>query len=681
MKKTVSKFSILFIFAILIPGSVLTYFSIQNISNQRELTEKRLQEEQNQLATDLSELFQKNLLMYANSFFQDVDRFSSSPIKAMPFLNSTEFVLQAFVVDQAGQFLWPNYHEAGKAIQEAEKANAFLEIYSSAETMEFVQVGLNEALQLYQEALNTAESGQENASATNAMARVMVKLKLFNKALTEYRTLVDQYGFVIDESGIPFGYYALDQLIRISSQHFDERILIDIDHILTKIIQGEIPITSYADLFMENFDGWYESLPPDRVQNDLNLYDKIDQMRRFLQFISQDENTIKRFLAENQPHSTPTLGPFNTIIGSHQDQPYLIVLDDKPMLPARVGIKVNLNYMKTVLLNAIQESLPEYDLTVEVVSPNQSLPADVGSFHIIRDLSPYTPFWRLWIQPRNPNTITQYISKQRWIYGIAITLLIAGMFFGVVLVLRDVSREEKLAQLRSDFISNVTHELKTPLTSIRMFAETMRLGRIKKKNIRQEYLSVIVSESERLTRLINTVLDFSKIEQGEKQYQIVPVNLSLIVEKALAAMNYWLKEHGFLVRADIQPDIHLTADGDAMEQVVLNLVSNAMKYSPDLKEISVRLWQKAGFIHLEVQDRGLGIPESKQSHIFDKYYRAHAEHEKDKGGSGLGLTVVKHIVDAHRGRIELKSKVNEGSTFTIILPEIQNALPKEKDMG
>ena len=127
--------------------------------------------------------------------------------------------------------------------------------------------------------------------------------------------------------------------------------------------------------------------------------------------------------------------------------------------------------------------------------------------------------------------------------------------------------------------------------------------------------------------------------------------------------------------------IHITADGDAMEQAVLNLVRNAMKYSPDHKEISVRLWQKVGFIHLEVQDRGIGIPELKQPHIFDKYYRAHATHEKDKGGSGLGLTVVKHIVDAHQGRIELKSKVNEGSTFTIILPKIQSTLQEEGNTG
>ena len=111
-----------------------------------------------------------------------------------------------------------------------------------------------------------------------------------------------------------------------------------------------------------------------------------------------------------------------------------------------------------------------------------------------------------------------------------------------------------------------------------------------------------------------------------------------------------------------------------LQQVFLNLINNAMKYSPNRKEISVRLWQKDGFIYLEVQDKGLGIPESKQFRIFDKYYRAHAEHEKDKGGSGLGLTVVKHIVEAHGGRIELKSKVSLGSIFTIILPNKEGAL-------
>jgi two-component system phosphate regulon sensor histidine kinase PhoR len=243
------------------------------------------------------------------------------------------------------------------------------------------------------------------------------------------------------------------------------------------------------------------------------------------------------------------------------------------------------------------------------------------------------------------------------------------MILGIVLVVRDISREKKLAQLRDDFISNVTHELKTPLTSIRMFAETMLMGRIRDGNDEREYLSVIVNESERLTRLINTVLDASKIDLEEKQYHMRTVNLSVIVRKAVNAMSYWLKENGFEIIVEIEQDIMTTGDEDALEQTVNNLLSNAMKYSHHRKEITIRLHRNNGSIRVEVQDRGIGIPESKQSRIFEKYYRAHPEHNADRGGSGLGLAVVKHIVDAHEGTIELKSKVNGGTTVTIVLPQ------------
>ncbi len=677
MQKSISKFSILFILAILIPGSVLTYFSIQNISSQRDLTEKRLLEEQNQLAMDLSEHFQETLLRCADSFFQDADSFSSSLISGMPILDSNNFVLQAFLVNREGKFLWPNYDENGRSVNTAEKSDEFLRSYSSAESLEFSHSDLDNALQFYQEAFNSAETDLESASAINAMARVSVKLDLFNRAVTQYRTLVDKYGSVIDESGIPFGYYALYQLIRLTSDSNNERILTDMDHILTQMIRGKIPLAAYTELLLENIETWFETLSPDMKRSHMNLNNKKERIGRLFLFILQDGNAIRQFLIEDQTHSSFTLGPYSAFVGNRYDQPDLILLDSQPANSTRVGFKVDLNYLINRLLDSAGEKLQEYDLQADIIPRGQQIETDISAYNTVMDLSPYTPSWQLWIRPRNPDTVSQYIVRQRWIYGIAIILLIAGMFLGMVLILRDISREKKLARLRSDFVSNVTHELKTPLTSIRMFAETMRLGRIKKKDIQQEYLSTIVSESERLTRLINTVLDFSKIEQGEKQYHMVSVNLSSIVENALAAMNYWLKEHGFKVSTAIHPDIEIHGDGDAMEQVVLNLINNAMKYSPDHKEISVRLWQKAGFIYLEVQDKGLGIPESKQSRIFDKYYRAHTEHEQDKGGSGLGLTVINHIVEAHGGRIELKSKANMGSTFTIILPNKEGALPEE----
>jgi len=287
---------------------------------------------------------------------------------------------------------------------------------------------------------------------------------------------------------------------------------------------------------------------------------------------------------------------------------------------------------------------------------------------VLRDLSPLVPAWRVSIHPRDPGIVSRYVSRQRWIYGTTLALLVAGMVLGVVLVVRDISRERRLSQLRADFVANVTHELKTPLTSIRMFAETLQLGRAASEPERQESLDVIVGETERLTRLINTVLDFSKIERGQKEYRMGDVDVSEVVRSALKTLKYSLEDKRFTLEADIEPGVRATADADALEQAILNLVDNAVKYSGQAKWVRIALWSRDHAVFLRVSDRGMGIPEAEQRRIFDKFYRSPAANQGDAGGAGLGLTVVQHIVDAHGGRIEVESKVGEGSCFTIVLP-------------
>jgi signal transduction histidine kinase len=287
---------------------------------------------------------------------------------------------------------------------------------------------------------------------------------------------------------------------------------------------------------------------------------------------------------------------------------------------------------------------------------------------VLRDLSPLVPAWRVSIEPRDPGIVSRYVSRQRWIYGTTLALLVAGMVLGVVLVVRDISRERRLSRLRADFVANVTHELKTPLTSIRMFAETLQLGRAASDSERQESLDVIVGETERLTRLINTVLDFSKIERGQKEYRMGDVDVSEVVHSALKTLKYSLEDKGFTLEADIEPGVRATADADALEQAILNLVDNAVKYSGQAKWVRIALWSRDHAVFLRVSDRGIGIPEADERRIFDKFYRSRAANDGDAGGAGLGLTVVQHIVDAHGGRIEVESKVGEGSRFTIVLP-------------
>jgi len=232
-----------------------------------------------------------------------------------------------------------------------------------------------------------------------------------------------------------------------------------------------------------------------------------------------------------------------------------------------------------------------------------------------------------------------------------------------------VRRELHLAELRSQFVSSVTHELKTPLTAIRMFAETLLMGRTTDQRLQAEYLQTIVNESERLTRLLNNVLDFAKIEQGKKTYRLEPASLADVVGAAARAMDYPLAQQGFALRVQVDEGLPpVRADADALQQAILNLLTNAMKYSGESREIDLRLRRENGDALIEVTDRGVGIAVEEQERIFEKFYRAPTPENGLIPGAGLGLALAEHIAAAHGGRVAVRSAPGQGSTFTIRLP-------------
>jgi signal transduction histidine kinase len=202
-----------------------------------------------------------------------------------------------------------------------------------------------------------------------------------------------------------------------------------------------------------------------------------------------------------------------------------------------------------------------------------------------------------------------------------------------------------------------------------MFAETLLLGRTSRAETRHEYLETIVNETERLTRLINNVLEFSKIEQGTKTYRLAPQSLAEIIEAAARVMEYPLVQAGFELRRTLEPTVPcLPVDRDAIQQAVLNLLSNAMKYSGESRTIELTLSSTAREVHISVSDRGCGIPESEQGRVFQKFYRSATAEHQHIPGTGLGLTIVEHVAAAHGGRVNVTSQVGHGSTFSIVLP-------------
>jgi signal transduction histidine kinase len=240
---------------------------------------------------------------------------------------------------------------------------------------------------------------------------------------------------------------------------------------------------------------------------------------------------------------------------------------------------------------------------------------------------------------------------------------------GLALTYRSVSKEMELARLKSDFVSNVSHELRTPLSLIRLYAETLELGRIKTQEKMEEYYRIIRKESERLSALINNILDFSRIEAGRKEYDFRKTDIAELVGNTLDAYRYQIEQQGFAFEQSIDSTIPpVRVDREAIARSLVNLINNALKYSTDEKFLGVKLYRADSVLKLEVVDRGIGIARSEQSKIFEKFYRAGDPLVHNTKGSGLGLSLVRHIAHAHGGEVEVESAPGKGSKFTLSLP-------------
>ena len=247
-----------------------------------------------------------------------------------------------------------------------------------------------------------------------------------------------------------------------------------------------------------------------------------------------------------------------------------------------------------------------------------------------------------------------------------LSVLIIG---GLVLTKHIVSKEMALARLKSDFVSNVSHELRTPLALIRLYAETLELGRITTQEKKQEYYRIIRKESERLTALINNILDFSRIEAGGKEYEFRETDIAELVHNTLDSYRYQIEQQGFAFEESIDSTLpRVYVDREAIARALVNLVNNALKYSAHEKFLGVKLYRENGTLKLEVVDRGIGITGREQSKIFEKFYRTGDPLVHNTKGSGLGLSLVRHITHAHGGEIAVESTPGKGSKFTLSLP-------------
>src|SRR2546423_1897143 len=261
------------------------------------------------------------------------------------------------------------------------------------------------------------------------------------------------------------------------------------------------------------------------------------------------------------------------------------------------------------------------------------------------------------------------VRRQVMLFSAALCVLLVVILAGTVITYRLMRRESEVARLKADFVANVSHDLKTPLSVIRMFGEPLEMGRVTDPATRAEYYRVITRESERLSRLIDNVLDFSRIEGGRRTYERAPAAVEPLVRESLEPFAYPLAQGGFKVEVDVAVDLpDVTMDAAAVGQALSNLIDNAIKYSGDRRARPVGAPRGGDELALSGADEGIGIPPAEHTRIFEKFYRVGRSDTQGRRGSGVGLALVRHVAEAHGGRVTVESRPGGGSRFTIFLP-------------
>jgi signal transduction histidine kinase len=407
--------------------------------------------------------------------------------------------------------------------------------------------------------------------------------------------------------------------------------------------------------------------------------------------LAENPKSVADDAQNNLSRVVPAEAEFSQLVGDQSDGMVARFLQNKLKLmfwhrlnsaPDLIfGAQLNLDRVVDGLQGLVQ---PDRDLQNEiclavlddnakpvVVSPAK-FQANWKRPFVATEIGDSLPHWEVAAYLINPAQLTEAARITRLTLGLFITVLVLAIGVGSWLIVRSLNAELKLARQKTDFVSNVSHELKTPLTSIRMFSELLAEQRVTDVAKQRSYLNIITAEAGRLTRLINNVLDFSRLERGEKKYNFQPCDLAPVVRGIEQTFRPHLEAGGFKFICEL-PDapVPVRGDADALSQVIVNLLSNADKYSNGGKEITLGLAQKQSPLpHAEIKvlDRGTGIPRGSEEKIFEKFYRAHDSLSSGIQGSGLGLTIARQIARAHGGDVAYEPREGGGSCFILRLP-------------
>ena len=679
--------------AIIVPTVVLSLFGFKLINEQETFKEERF-----------GKFLRTTAELTVDGIIEKVETQEKECMGGLPLGNLEELrarleliektsglVEQAFLLRGSDEVLYPvveqpAYNPPRAKLPAAEELTV-PDMLTEGYAKEFVENNLDAAIALYsQYRLRIMEwkekdpqAAPEGARAIQLVASALFKAGRFDEAIAEYAVLAESADFEKAEFRLALlARYQIAQALWKLDKRADvvQKLLGLYEFLITvRPRSGSGPLVDFfRGRVLNDLDSLAAGGLGEQNQARLELLKKQDARRqRRLEFL---DGLKKWWQLQRDLEQNPTLNE-----PRHSKEPKLMVCykivklrpDDADY--SMIGFKLSIDYvMQNIALPQLKAD--EFSTVtisvVDVADGNQRVlygppPVKNPREVVVGFPQPFTS-WQIHAVDVDPESYRGRARRLTLVYASLNIVIVVVIVAGVYLTIKDMNRELEISRLKSDFVSNVSHELKTPLSLIRMFSETLMMGRVKDER-RQEYYTVINKESERLTALINNVLDFSRIDAGRRSYDMAPAHVADVIENTLAAYQYDLQKEQFAVEVEVDPDVPETLlDDDAIAQALLNLLNNAVKYSRDEKYIKVSAAQRDGMIHVSVSDHGIGISKENQKRLFEMFFRASDEKVRSTRGTGLGLAITRHTVEAHGGTVSVESTEGQGSTFTISLP-------------
>ncbi|MGB7294023.1 MAG: HAMP domain-containing sensor histidine kinase [Candidatus Aminicenantales bacterium] len=687
------KFSSLFLVGILIPSLIVSYLSWSAFSTRREAFRKAIE----------SQLWisGETAVKSIESALQNYEDRVLAPGNFAPFTSQGEHFEKlgiptalagekVFLLDADFRILFPEVGDEEIPYDRWQWLRydpQFATLYQRAEYLEFTQKDQQQAARLYQRCLGSTPHRNLQALAFEGYGRCLFASSRFEEAFQAYGELLNQYEQFRNQVGHPYGLLAALRLYDIA-EHLEKRESLQktLIQVLERLKNGEWRLKSSAyDFYAQELESILakelsENKNPALEKALQSVLAKPSPYLEELEFKSvlgeQVIPVLKERIAFSQFSNEPPRGRLPVALdGSTLLISYSRLDDRQSDSTFTCGFIWDLEFLKNQKLPEIAESLAKASgIQVRVIEEGAPDGTTKMSDLIPKDALSLSfrqfPFpWRLVVTQSALDNLKNAALRNNIFHGILLAIVVALMCLGAFMIARDVARESEITRQKSEFVHNISHELKTPLTLIRLFGETLK----DKKNLgekdKQQAYDIITRESERLSYMINNVLDFSRIEMGRREFNFKTGDLAQTLAETVDSYRIHLEEKGFSIHEGIDLDLpQIVFDREAVASVLINLLSNAMKFSPDQKEVTIRLFRSGDEIVLQVVDKGIGIARNELNKIFKRFYRSENQFVSESRGSGLGLTIIQHIAQAHGGRVEVESELGRGSAFSFYLP-------------